>query len=234
MGGKGMGGAGGKGMGGKGMGGMSMGGMGMGGMPQAGNNMGGNAGMSGGGTAQGGASAGMGGSGNPPEPVTIDISDIADSTIESCAVNQNFGSDKTLRVDVDPSFCTYAALLQPALDAIPAGATVTKATLSLRCLDTSAPMNVLYANSKWAETMVRWNNRPSVGDKIGTLQCTNTGSFVTFDLTDAVVAWLSGGQEPNGIYLTTTDMDGTQFDSTEADAAADRPSLSVTYTPAAQ
>src|SRR5262249_5590953 len=158
-------------------------------MSDGGKAMGGSAGMNGGGNPQGG-SAGMSGMGNPPEPVMIEITDIIDATIESCSVNQNFGSDKTLHVDID-QFCTYAALIQPALDPVPAGAAVTKATLSLDCIETGQAINVSYVNGKWSESMVRWNNRPTVGEPIGTLAaCTDLGTEM-LDLTDAVVAWLS-------------------------------------------
>lgn len=223
-GGKTTGGEGGKAMG--GTGGKAMGGA--GGTSEGGNMMGGAAGTSGG-NPQGG----MGGMSNPPEPVTIKITEIVDAMVSSCMTNTNYGSDKTLDVDADFN-CVHASLLQPTLTAIPAGATVTEATLSLNCVDRGDEVSIYYPNAKWTESMVRWSNRPTVGDKVGTFACTVDGSTVTLDLTEAVAAWLSGGREQSGIYLTTMTSNGVTFDSTEADAFEHRPSLSITYTPAAK
>ena len=46
----------------------------------------------------------------------------------------------------------------------------------------------------------------------------------------AVVAWLSGEHHGYGVYLTSENTNGTDFASSEADEAASRPKLSVTYT----
>jgi hypothetical protein len=229
-GGKGTGGAGGKGMGGAGGKNTS----GDGGTTEGGTMTGGSAGMNGGNPP--GGMAGMAGTGNPPEPVTIKITDIVDASVSSCMVNTNYGSDKVLNVDGDV-YCVVASLLQATLTAIPAGATVTDATLSLNCINEGDPLDIYYVGVKWSEAQVRWSNRPTVGALIGTLACTRPGQkdeIVTLDLTAAVVAWLSGAKEQNGIYLTTKSTDGMDFDSTEADSLEHRPVLSVTYTPAAK
>jgi hypothetical protein len=80
--------------------------------------------------------------------------------------------------------------------------------------------------------MVRWSNRPEVGELIQEVSCQQDGDVVTIDLTDAVTDWLAGTTDPLGIYLRTVNTDGTDFASSEASKESERPLLEVTYTPA--
>lgn len=224
MGGKSGSGAGGSGAGGKGGGSAGKGGQTAGGSDAGGTNGGGKGGTE---------TAGTGGT-NPipdPDPVTVQIHDFDDATISSCDANENFGNQNILQTDGD--FCRFDSLINPTLTAIPAGATVSKATLSLLCVNPGGVVTVAFATGKkWTESMVRWMTRPEVGELIQEVSCAKDGDVVAIDLTDAVTAWLSGTVEADGIFLRTVDTDGTDFASSEAGKEADRPVLEVTYTPA--
>lgn len=186
------------------------------------------AGKAGQGGAAGSASGGMAGSPNPPEPITLETADIDDVHIASCLPQMNFGETKLVMVD-GSNDCRYQALIDVPRLELPAGALVSKATLTLTCSNAGSAITVAYANEAWKELMVRWNTRPEVGATIGTITCATAGT-ATVDLTAAFKAWLSGDHAANGIYLYTEATDGTDFVSSEADKAASRPQLSVTYT----
>ncbi len=213
---------------------------GSGGKPTAG---GGNAGLDAGGAAgqagkggQGG-SAGVGGmagtagmAGMKNDPVTVEITDIADTDVESCMPFANHGEAVSINVDgYNDNGCVVQSLLNAPLTQIPNGALVSEATLTLTCINVGDPATVYFVNEQWAEDSVRWNNKPNVGMVLGTVMCTALGK-VTIDLTSAVKAWLIGDQPPYGIYLRMEATDGIDFSTSEAEKVAVRPKLTVTYT----
>lgn len=198
---------------------------------------GGKAGAAAGGSGSAGASMAGGGSGGTggkppdpdPDPVTISITDIDDAHVVSCAAYMNYGNTEKLMVDGNFG-CTYATLIDPALEKIPSGAAITAASLELSCTNAGGPITVSFVDETWTENAVRYNARPEVGEKIGALTCEAAGR-VEIDVLAAVKAWLDGEHEAFGVYLQTTSQDGTDFVSSEADDAATRPALVVTYEP---
>jgi hypothetical protein len=200
---------------------------GMGGGPSAGGKAGGSAGKAGQGGMAGSANGGTAGATMNPDPITIETSDIDDTSVSACSPSLTFGEEPSINVDGES--CVYEALIDfPRLE-LPAGALVSDATLTLTCTNAGGLITVSYADEPWKELMVRWSTRPEVGATLGTITCTEPGEL-TIDLTDAFGAWLSGDHPRNGIYLRTEDSDGTDFASSEAAKASTRPSLSVTYT----
>jgi hypothetical protein len=202
---------------------------------------GGKAGMDAGGAAgqagkagQGGAggSAGVGGTagaaGGKNDPVTIEITDIADTDVSSCMTGANHGEEKTINVDGD-EFCVVQSLINAPLSQIPDGALVSEATLTLTCINVGDPATVYFVNEQWGEDSVRWTNKPNVGAVLGSLSCPVLGK-VTIDLKAAVKAWLGGDHAKYGIYIRMETTDGIDFSSSEADKVADRPKLTITYT----
>ena len=185
-----------------------------------------------GGSAGSAGSAGSGGT-KPvePEPVTLMLPAAADSYVNSCADYTNFGDADELRVDAEaPSNCQYRALLSFALDQIPEGALVSKATLTLSCIDAGGLINAAFVSEAWSEDGVRWDNRPEAGSAIGSMTCEAPEATVTLDLKAAIVAWLSGAHANHGMWLTTQTESGTDLVSSEAATESQRPALSVTYT----
>lgn len=191
----------------------------------------GKAGEGGGGAAAGGGRGGMAGMGGAknPGPVTIEITDIADTDVSSCVTNANHGEEKTINVDGDDGGCIVESLINAPLQQIPDGAVITEATLTLNCVNVGDPATVSFVNEPWAEDSVRWYNRPTVGATIDTVSCDTLGK-VTIDLKSAVKAWLANEHEPYGIYLRMETSDGIDFSTSEADDEADRPTLTITYT----
>jgi hypothetical protein len=153
--------------------------------------------------------------------------DFADANVASC-MNLNFGDAQTLTVDSSHS-CMYQALINPSLDDVPAGALVSKATLTLYCVNAGDALTVSYVAEAWTEGTVRYSTRPAAGGAIGELTCGETGSL-SLDLTEAVQAWMSGEHAANGLYLRTEGSDGTDLTSSEYFDHDERPTFSVTYT----
>jgi hypothetical protein len=181
----------------------------------------------------GSASAGGGVGGTKPDPepqpVTVEIRAFEDAYVASCMQYMGFGEAATLNVD-DNYDCVYQALVNPSLASLPEGAVISKATLTLFCVNAGGEVSAYHASEAWKEDTVRWSNRPESGnDALGKLTCTEDVA-VTLDLTTVVAAWLSGERSAYGLYLRTEAQDGTDFASSQAQDADNRPSLSVTYT----
>ena len=197
---------------------------------KAGADAGGAAGKAGQGGQAGRGGAGGGGMGGvkDPGPVTIDITDIADTDVSSCMTSAH-GEEKTINVDGDNS-CVVYSLLNASLQEIPDGAVVSQATLTLDCVNAGDPASVYFVNESWSEDSVRWGNRPDVGALLGSVSCDTLGA-VTIDLKAAVKAWLGGDHAAYGIYLRMETTDGIDFSTSEADNEAERPTLTITYNP---
>ncbi len=204
----------------------------VGGMPTAGSagkpGTAGEGGSSGSAVA-GGGSGGFGGT-EPdpePEPVTLTTQDFADTHVASC-LNFNYGEAQTLNVDGDNN-CVYQTLLNPSLADVPDGALVSKATLTLYCVNAGDSVTVSYVDEAWQEDTVRWSTRPESGTDLTDFTCEELGA-VSLDITAAVNAWVSGAKAANGLRFSTASTDGTDFTSSESQNVGERPTLSVTYT----
>jgi hypothetical protein len=199
---------------------------------------GGSAGTRAGGSGGQGGSAGAGRAGSggtksepEPEPVTVELTAFEDTYVSSCADFTNFGDADELRVDAEASsHCVYQSLFRIGLEELPAGALVSKATLTLTCIDAGGSMAVSYAAEAWVEDSVQWHNRPDSGDDIGSLTCDTAGGTVTLELKAALVAWFAGELPNQGLYFRTEAENGTDLVSSESPEASARPTLSVTYT----
>jgi hypothetical protein len=157
---------------------------------------------------------------------TIQIGGLLDAFVDSCDTPRNTGSEQTLSVDSDP--CMFEIYIQPAsLSDIPSGATLESALLELQCLDLGDPVQVLRITDEWSEGSVNWENRPSVGDEIGSFAA-EEGPIVV-DITSLVEDWL-GGAPMHGVALVQTATDGSDYPSSESgqDGA---PRILVTYKP---
>jgi hypothetical protein len=175
-----------------------------------------------------GGSAGDAASAGAPDvgSRTIQIGGLLDAYVDSCETEHNTGSEETLSVDSDP--CIFEIYIQPAsLSDIPSGATIESALLELQCLDLGDPVQVLRITEEWSEGSVTWDDRPSVGDEIGSFAA-EEGPIVV-DITSLVVDWL-GGAPMHGVALVQTATDGSDYPSSESgqDGA---PRILVTYKP---
>jgi hypothetical protein len=175
-----------------------------------------------------GGSAGDAASAGAPDvgSRTIQIGGLLDAYVDSCETARNTGSEQTLSVDSDP--CIFEIYIQPAsLSDIPSGATIESALLELQCLDLGDPVQVLKITDEWSEESVTWDNRPTVGEEIGSFAA-EEGPIVV-DITSLVVDWL-GGAPMHGVALVQTATDGSDYPSSESGQEG-APRILVTYKP---
>jgi hypothetical protein len=182
-----------------------------------------------GGKSSGGAagmtSGGEGGAGGSGPPVTLEITDLVDTYVEECDPNESHGSDDHFSVDADP--CVYQAFIAPAEPlAIGAGAHVESAFLRIVCDNDGANVDISAVSEAWDEATLDWNSRPELGALQGSF--TPVAGVVELDVTDLVQDWVDSGTA-FGVALTQTADNGSDYLSSEAADASERPVLSITY-----
>jgi hypothetical protein len=178
-----------------------------------------------------------------------------DTNIEQATPTTTDGSDESVHADFDypdGSGKSIEGLLRFDLSSIPAGSTVTSASLSINVTNrTSGAGYDLYALSRaWTPSQATWNSATtgtawgaggarSTSDRsatsIGTLTPTTTGT-TTVTLNAAGLAqlnaWIADPSKNYGFIVDTpSDPDGLIFDSSKAPTASSRPKLSVNYAP---
>jgi len=182
--------------------------------------------------------------------VTIQPS-AADAYLDEDRPGTGFGSSSTMSVQSRSGGRDRRALVQFSLSAIPAGSSITSATLEL--FMTGAPSatrtyDVHRITRSWVESQVTWDNRDNNttwtapgGDYDATPAASSTTGTVSnvwlsWDVTATVQAWYAGSAANYGVLIkdaaenSTTAYTAT-FASRENGTAANRPRLVVTYTP---
>ncbi|PVZ95892.1 hypothetical protein DDQ50_05350 [Amnibacterium flavum] len=124
--------------------------------------------------------------------------------------------------------------LKFALPSLPAGATLTGATLTVRTSDdgtaASADSHLIrLLNGSWSEASTTWNNRPTgLGATVGTITgATSLNTAYNVQLDPAQLAGLLGTTA--SVAITSTGGDNIRIWSKEASATY-RPSLTLTFT----
>ncbi|MFT3767107.1 MAG: DNRLRE domain-containing protein [Minicystis sp.] len=160
------------------------------------------------------------------------LGDIADTKLRSDDPNQSFGAVQTFVTGATNT--SRIALLGFDLSPIPLGQVITSATVKLTSFSNVGPttVDVHLSNASWSESTVTWASYGSSYAPGVVASFFNGGVGYTgqtsFDLTSVVEGWYSGA--PNyGIALTAST--NSTFWSSEAQSLADRPELSVCYTP---
>jgi hypothetical protein len=181
-----------------------------------------------------------------PVPQTTNLMSVADAGLTELAPNTNNGTATSLKVDgddPDPGGGDLYAALRWDLSSIPAGATVTSASVTLNVTNPSPQTYGAYELKKsWNEGQLSWNQAATGspwatpgakgttdrGAQIASVTPTNIAPY-TFTIPASVVqGWLNTPSSNNGIVLGhTTNFDGFVFDTKEG---AQPPKLTVTYT----
>jgi hypothetical protein len=181
--------------------------------------------------------------GGPPITVVFTgPAQVVDAGLSAATPTTTAGSATSLNVDGQNPHA-HVLLAVPALvgsgaGQIPAGSTITSATLRLTCTNFGNLMQLYRLTEEWVENEATWNSRRAgvpwsapgadgPGAHAGSAlagDCTTTGQrFV--DVTPFVQAWSDGA--PNfGLVFTDSGTDGVDFGSSES---ADSPVLTVVY-----
>jgi hypothetical protein len=176
-----------------------------------------------------------------------------DTQLRSDAATTSFDSATRLVIDLDDSSASgsqpsqglirFDQIFGSAANQVPAGATITSATLTIRTGsadgDSSSSTSSLYRMiADWSESST-WNSlsggitangteAASVAD--GTIKPSTIGSPVSFNVTATVQAWASNPSTNRGWALISGGTNGWRINSSESTTVESRPSLSITYT----
>ena len=182
----------------------------------------------------------------PATTGTQSLNSVADAGLTELAPTNNNGAATTLKVDgddPDPGGGDLYAALRWDLSQIPAGATVSNATVTLNISNPSPQTYGAYELKKaWNEGQLSWNQAATGtpwatagakgatdrGAQIASVTPTAIAPY-TFTIPASVVqGWLSTPSSNNGILLAnTTNFDGFVFDTKEGATA---PKLTINYT----
>jgi hypothetical protein len=169
---------------------------------------------------------------------TCSIDPIADSWVDENQSGSNFGnsSDFRVRSSAGSSRAYSFVRFNVAGCGIPGNASVQSATLSAFMFD--APSNnrtydVARASSAWNEGTITWNNRPGVA---ATSASTTTGTTnnvtLSWNVLTDVQGYVGGTLTNNGWRISDRINDSTREARFRSDeAAANRPTLTITYYP---
>jgi len=163
--------------------------------------------------------------------VHAQVTPLADSYTSTANPTANYGAAATLSV----SGARDTAYIQFNLASIPAGSTISKATLKLfvNSVTTPGSFNVDYVNGTWSESTITYSLAPALGTTIaGSVPITlaDKNQYILIDVTSAVQAWLSGSEPNDGIALVANGNFHANFDSKENAATAHPPELDVVFT----
>lgn len=177
----------------------------------------------------------------PPCSTTGTFGAVADTYVkEDKGGDDNFGTNVDMKVKAD-SGKVKRILIAFDISSIPAGSTITSATLRL-CLSADPPIDsqgrteeLRLVTSSWTETGVIWNTQPTVsGTVTDTITLPVTAMPLAFTVTDDVQAWVDGTANYGWRLSDETEGESTgdvKYHSRESSDSGARPLLDVTYTP---
>ena len=193
-------------------------------------------------------------------PVTTSLSPVKDTYIADDPGNPtdqdtNYGSDTVIRMDEGGGGLGEGrVLLEFDLSTIPAGATITSATLQVEAsgktgtIPDSSVINVYEVTEAWDEGAggmnndATWNERQTGtawgggpggsfdGTALASLTVSGLGGH-TWDITDLAQDWQSGDKTNNGLMLASNDLGTVVFDYVSREGGTP-PQLVITYTTA--
>ncbi len=178
------------------------------------------------------------------------VTDDAYVTQVNPATNSGGQTSLLLQAGAQPTY-TY---LKFDLSQVPAGSSVTKATLKLFVTAATTPgaFDIRLANGSWSETNLTWNNQPGGGP--GSLMlggscaspipatadpthplCVSNGQvngYIVIDITSQVQAWINDPSSNYGIVIVPTSGYSTSvaFDSKESTSTSHDPTLNIVLT----
>ncbi|MCP4265962.1 MAG: DNRLRE domain-containing protein [Candidatus Brocadiaceae bacterium] len=178
----------------------------------------------------------------------------SDSYIFENEPNNNFGNDADLRIDGnDPSGTNndVTTLISWDITSIPAGSTVLSASVTFQVFNYSNSSYELYQTLRsWNETQTTWNQAENGNSwqvagaqgaidrgttVLGSIIATSSGSYtIPLNTTGLTVIqdWINGVYPNNGFVISNSNSsDGLDVRSREYSNAAQRPKLTIVYSP---
>ncbi len=156
----------------------------------------------------------------------------ADAWIDQSSAGTNRGTDSVLKITSKATNLNTRAVVGYALPALPAGCTLTGATLRMYDKSPSAgrTLQAIRNAAAFAEGTVNWTNQPATTGPAATATTPASAGWMSWNVTSQVQGMYSGVNGGFQIRDATENGAGVeqQFDSREG-AAANRPQLIVTY-----
>ena len=156
----------------------------------------------------------------------------ADTFVSSATPKINYGPSITLVVGTGST-----SYVQFNLSGIPAGASVSKATLRLYvdAVLKGGSFDVYQVNSSWSENTLTFITPPpalgssATGGHPISINGSSLNQFLLIDITSLVQSWLNGGTPNNGVALALTSGSGGSFsfDSKESLLTGNGPELEI-------
>jgi hypothetical protein len=153
-----------------------------------------------------------------------------DSYTNSAEATTNYGANVLLNVDG----ATQISYIRFNLASIPAGASVSQATLKLyvNAVTTAGSFNVDYVNGAWAESTITSDLAPALGATIVSsvpITKADKNQYILINVTPAVEAWLSGSEANDGIALVANSTFNASFDSKENTTTSHPAELDIVF-----
>ncbi len=181
---------------------------------------------------------------NTAQDYSIDEPPTADAYVDSILPFANYGSDPLLWCSdiTSPSGYLRNSFLQFDLSAIPAGAYVADATLTIYKNSSNISSGSIYVacnpvTDGWTEGGITWNNKPGYNSSQQETQAINLGdgadTAYNFNVTSMVRLMVSGSIPNNGFVLRVLAANNAEISvhSRESSQTQYRPQLVVNYTP---
>lgn len=175
-------------------------------------------------------------------PTNVTLGSVADAFIEEDNPTKNNDTDSDMTVDGEAGKANRA-LVQFDVSAIPSGANVTSATLTL-CYPSNPSggsqghvHELRMVTSAWNESTVTWDTQPTAsGSVTDSITVPTSSQCMTFDVTSDVQAWVDDDTTNHGWRLNDQDegvgpSSDAKYGTREQVNAAERPSLQISYTP---
>jgi hypothetical protein len=181
--------------------------------------------------------------GNPPQTVSFSgPAQIEDAQIVADTPTVADGGSLSINVDGQTphahALMKFPSLIGAGAGQVPAGASITSATLQVNCTNSGQVMRLYRVTESWNENETTWNERAAgvpwtspgadgAGSNAGVSvngDCTVVGQR-SIDITQFVQEWSSGATN-HGLVLIDSGTEGVDFDSSESSIS---PVLTVIY-----
>ena len=162
-------------------------------------------------------------------PGTVTASANIDSWIDQSSATNNFGSDQILKVKRETGSKAMRALVRFTRPSVPAGCSVTGATLRLWAASaaTGQTLNALRINATWTENGVTWNNQPAT---TGTAATTTSGAgWNQWTVTSIVQSMYSGTNNGFLVRFATETSPVAEMQFHARDKGTQHPELRITF-----